>query len=361
MNKNYILQNLAYTIIIIIGFGSLLYIGASVILPFLFATFFAIFLYPIDRFIFEKVRLRWLSILLSYLCIFIPIVLVIALFYLQLSTIVGSLPAIGDSLKKGFTQVVDKVEELIPFLDLDKDKILNGESSPDLKGPLSFIGRGIVSTTGIMAGAGLTLFYSFFILYYRKSFKNFIIYQFEKSSRPDIKETLTKIKETVQSYIRGLGIVTVLLATLNTIGLYFIGIDYPIFWGVLGGILAVIPYVGTLISGLLPFLYALATTDQNWQPAAVIIYYITIQQVEGNFITPKIVGDKVNINPLMAIMALIFFGSFWGIGGVLLALPITSIIRIIFGQFESTESIALLMSSDIHNEAEKFKDLPSKD
>jgi len=354
MSKNHLLQNLAYLIIVIIGLLWLLSVGASVILPFIFATFFAIFLYPIDRFVLDKIHIQWLSIVLTYLSILTPIFIIVGLFYLQVTNIIESLPAIGETLKQGLDQVLGKAQEKAPFLKLDRDKIL---SSSTMSGPLNIISQGIISTTGILAASALTFIYSFFILYYRKSFKRFIIYQFKKSSRLDIKETLTEIKETIQSYIRGLGIVMIILSVLNTLGLYIIGIDYPLFWGILGGILAIVPYVGTMIGGLLPFLYAMATTDQTWQPVAVITYYFLIQQIEGNFITPKIVGDKVNINPLVAILSLIFFGSFWGVAGILLGLPIISIVRIIFSQFENTKPIALLMSSNVHEKSEKFKSL----
>ena len=185
--------------------------------------------------------------------------------------------------------------------------------------------------------------------------ENFVVYQFEKRARLDIKDTLIKIKETVQSYIGGLGIVTLLLTVLNSLGLWIIGIDYPIFWGALSGLLCVVPYVGSFLGGLLPFLYALTTADQSWQPVALVLYYGAVQQIEGNFITPNIVGDKVDINPMFAILSLIFFGSFWGIGGMLLALPMVSIIRIILSQFDSTKAVALLMSASIHQNADEFR------
>ena len=355
MPTNQFLQNVAYSIIITIGLGWLLFIGSSVVQPFFFATFFAIFIYPIDRFILKRVHLKWLSITLSYLTILIPVLIVFGLFYMQVSTIIESLPSIGTSIQEGIDQISSKIKNWVPFLNLNSKDLFSGDSSPSLEGPLSFIRKSIVSTTSILTATVLTFIYSFFILYYRTSFKNFIVYQFEKNSRPDIKETLTEIKETVQSYIGGIGIVTLILTTFNSLGLWLIGIDYPLFWGALGGLLCIVPYVGTLIGGMLPFLYALTTTDQSWQPIAIVLYYGVIQQIEGNFITPNIIGDKVNINPLVAILSLIFFGSFWGVGGMLLGLPIVSIIRIVLSQFESTKAIALLMSANIYKNAEEFK------
>ena len=219
------------------------------------------------------------------------------------------------------------------------------------------MGKGLVSSTQALVGFGLTFLYVFFMLYYRTSFMNFIIFQFEKKNRKDIRATMTKIKATVQAYIGGLGTVIIILSIINSIGLLILGVEYAIFWGVFGGLLAIIPFVGTGLGALLPFLYSLATTNDYWQPIAIVIFFSIVQQIEGNFITPKIVGNKVNINPFFSILALIFFGSFWGIGGVILALPIVSIIRIILLQFESTLPIAVLMGSKVAHHADKFKEI----
>jgi len=354
--KNVVIQDIAYSLIILISLGWLLHIGSSLIIPFVFAILLAVFLYPIEKRIRKIVKWKGVSILLSFICLAIPFLIITTLFSYQLVSIIESLPSINDSMLLGIDKILAKINRLLPFMDLDSDTLLgSGEGTQDLQGPLKFIGQGLLSTTGIIAALGMSILYSFFLLYYRNSFKNFIVYQFEKSSRMDIKETLSEIKETIQSYIGGLGIVIIILSVMNSIGLTLIGIEHAIFWGVLAGMLAIIPYIGTLLGGLLPFVFALATTDAQWQPIAVVVYYLFIQQVEGNFITPKIVGDKVDINPLFAIIALVFFGTFWGIAGIILALPIISIVKIVLTNFESTLPYAILMSSDISNKKGIFK------
>lgn len=265
-----------------------------------------------------------------------------------------SLPSIENNIKEGFDHALNKVDEAIPFADINSKSInfFKSESIPE--GSLEVVRQSVAISAGFLVSTGLCLLYTFFLLYYRKSFKNFIIYQFEKENRPDIKDTLTEIKETVKSYVGGVGTVMIILSVLNSIGLTIIGIDHPLFWGVLAGILAVIPYVGTALGGMLPFLYALSTTDTVWQPVSIVVYYMIIQQVEGNFITPKIVGDKVDINPFFAILSIVILGSMWGVGGVILALPLISILRIILSQFQGTEPLSILMSSHIMDKG-KFK------
>ena len=226
---------------------------------------------------------------------------------------------------------------------------------------MNVIGSGVVSSSTVLVAIFLTFIYTFLILYYKESIKGFIIFQFDKKVRPDIKATVAKIKQTIQSYIGGLFIVILTLSTINSIGLWIIGIKYPIFWGTTAGLLTLIPFIGTVLGGILPFLYSLATYDHYGQPIAIVLFYTIIQFIEGNILTPKIVGNQVNINPLMAIISILVFGSFWGVGGIILALPLISIVRIILEQFDSTKAIALLMSSDLDDSVRKFKDLARTD
>jgi len=354
MTKSTSLANTAYLLFIITTLGWLSYIGSSILMPILFATLLAFFLSPINRFILRFVKLRTLSIILSFLTIVISLSIVAGLFSLQFMEIIESLPSISENIKVGFDKAIDIINDKIPFVNLDSKSIIKDNISIVLEGPLNVLSQGVISSTSVLVNIALTFIYTFFILFYRKSIRNFTIYQFEKSSRRGVKETIHEIQETVQSYIGGLGLVMIILTILNTIGLSIIGVKYAFFWGALAGLLAVIPYIGTILGGFLPFVYTLATADASWQPIAVVVYYLIIQQIEGNLITPKIVGDKVDINPLFAIFSLILFGSLWGVSGVILALPMISIIRIILDRFESTHPIALLMSSDIDSNRSEF-------
>jgi len=350
-------RQVAYWTVIVLGFGWIGYIGSGVLMPLVFATIFALFLYPVDRWLYSRIGLRWLTITLSFLAVLVPLVLLAILFSMQLSSILDSLPAIGTTVKSGAEKAINLVNQYLPYAKLDSEKLLTWAEPEGMAGPLGFLSQGVATSSAVLVSASITGIYTFLILYYRRSLANFVVFLFEGRVRPEIRSTLSRIKNTVQAYIGGLGIVIVFLAVINSLGLFIIGVKYPIFWGTVAGLLAVIPYIGTMLGGVLPVLYSLATADSLWQPLAIVIFYGLVQFLEGNIITPKIIGDKVNINPLVAIVALVIFGQYWGIGGVILALPLTSIIRIILSQFEETESVALLMSSTIARKPKKFEEL----
>lgn len=356
-NHSNSIQQLAYLVVIVIGIGWLLYIGSSIILPLIFSALFAMFLSPLENKILRTVRRKWASILLTFSCVILPLIIIGSLFSFQLMRIFESLPSITNSIKKGGHTMALWLDNKIPILDIQSDNLLMDGMDSAMDDSFKLLGYGLSSTTGVLVGIGLTLIFTYLMMYYRKSINSFVVFQFEKSDRKEVKVTVQKIKGTVQAYVGGVGIVIVILSFFNTIGLGLIGIEYPLFWGTLAGVLSVIPYVGTLIGGLLPFLFAMATADHNWQPIAVVLYYVFIQQLEGNFITPKIVGGRVNINPLVAIIALLFFGMLWGVAGVVLALPIISILRIIMAEFDCTEAVAELMGSSIAENSEVFKEI----
>ena len=341
------LQKLTYFLISLIIIGYLLHIGSFIILPVLFAAVFATFLYPLDQFLFKKIKVKWISILMSFTLVFFLGGIVFFLFSVHLIDIVQSIPSISNTVQEGLNKIVTYVEVNFGLLQNDSFQLSSSNVTSALQNSIGVFTKGVISSGNLLFNIFLVFILTFFMLYYRKSFKNFIIYRFAKEDRGSARKVLYQIKEMIQAYIGGLGLVILILSVLNSIGLWLIGLEYPVFWGVLGGFLAIIPYIGTVLGGMLPLLYCIATTNSWSQPILILAYYILIQTIEGNLITPKVVGDKVDVNPLVSILALLFFGSFWGIGGIILALPIISIIRIVLSQFEETVDISLLMSSGV--------------
>ncbi len=138
-----------------------------------------------------------------------------------------------------------------------------------------------------------------------------------------------------------------ILAILNTTGLFIIGLEHAIFFGVFASLLAVIPYIGIIIGSLPPLLYAFLLTDSLLNPLLVIAVFSIVQFLEGNFITPRIVGSKVSINPFVALIALIIGGQLWGIAGMILFVPLIGILRVIFEEIEELRPYGYLLGNTI--------------
>lgn len=198
-------------------------------------------------------------------------------------------------------------------------------------------------TTNLVSQFLLILLFSFFLLYFRVFFLEFFYKAFPSSEKTLIDETMQKIYAVIQNYLLGLLKVICIIGTLNCIGLWSLGIESPLFFGFLGGLLVVIPYIGILIGAALPFIVALVTKDSYWYAVGVLAVFLFVHVMEGNVITPYVVGSKVSINPLVAVFALLLFGKLWGLSGLILALPVTAICKIIFDLLPGFKAVGFLL------------------
>ena len=206
-----------------------------------------------------------------------------------------------------------------------------------------------LSTTGsVLGNLSLIPIYMFFFLYYRDFFKMFFYKVFKNISRRRVDAVLTKIYEVVHSYLTGLVTVTLIVGTLNTIGLLVLDIDYAVFFGFLAAALLVIPFVGILIGSILPIIIALITKDSPMYAVGVAGVFIFVQFLEGNFITPQIVGSKVSINGLVAIIALLLGSSLWGLAGMALSLPTIAILKVVFDAVPELKPYAYVLGEPDH-------------
>ncbi len=127
--------------------------------------------------------------------------------------------------------------------------------------------------------------------------------------------------------------------------LYLLGVDLALVFGFLAFLLNFIPSIGSIIATLLPLPIILVSSDASWTIAVLAIALPgTVQLVIGNIITPKVLGDSLDLHPIVILMALIFWGVLWGIVGMLLATPMTAVLKILFERYELTRPVARVMA-----------------
>ena len=131
---------------------------------------------------------------------------------------------------------------------------------------------------------------------------------------------------------------------LSYIALLIIGIDSPVFWAFLIFLLNFIPTIGSLIATMFPAVFCLLHYGEFGPGILVLIFVGAIQILVGNILEPKLMGSSMNISSLVTIIALSFWGAIWGVTGMILSVPITVIMIIIFSQFPSTRPIAVALS-----------------
>jgi predicted PurR-regulated permease PerM len=184
--------------------------------------------------------------------------------------------------------------------------------------------------------------YIFMILYYQPLILNFIRELFAKEHHASVVEVITQIRGIVQSYLRGLMIEMIIVATLNSIALLAIGVEYAILLGIIGAILNLIPYLGGLIAISLPMIVALVNQDVLHM-FLVMGAYILIQFVDNNYLIPKVVASRVQVNALVSIIGVLLAGALWGVPGMFLSIPLLAVMKIICDHIDSLKPYGKLM------------------
>ena len=156
---------------------------------------------------------------------------------------------------------------------------------------------------------------------------------FEKDNL--LQKTFNEITGQVQQYVFTKFLTSVLSGITVGIILWIFGIDFLVIWATLAFLLNFIPVIGSIIAVILPSLMALVQFESIPYALLIALIIIILQNIIGNFIEPKIFGNKLGLNPLVILLSLLLWGYIWGIVGVLLSIPLTAIIKIIISQSDS--------------------------
>jgi predicted PurR-regulated permease PerM len=310
-------------------------LASDIVIPILISGILTIVLLPMVKRLEKKIP-STVAIILVLSATLIVIILASMLMVNQLTLLVKDLP----NLETKFNSLVDQVSSTLQ----NEWGLTVRDQNQLLKDGLTSLGKyatGLFSaTTSLISLLVQIPIYIFLFLIYRDRFKAFFKSLLSASDEVTWRKDIEKV---IHGYIAGLLLVTLIIATLNSIGLMILGIDHAIFFGIVSGLLTIIPYVGIFIGAALPVIMALLTKDSLWYPAGVIIIFSIVQFLEGNFITPRITGSKVSINALAAIVALLLGGKILGIAGMILAVPMLGVIKIFLSQSEHLKHFVFLI------------------
>jgi predicted PurR-regulated permease PerM len=344
---------LAYILIslVIIIYG--MYILRDLLIPLTFSGIFALLLMPACQFLERRRFPRWLAITIVILLTVSFLTLLFYLVYIQIMDLEEVLPQLTEKAEIWYRRLQIFIRQNF-HISRTQQKVEGQKYLTEfLKNNSDIIGNTLSTTTGLLGNLTIIPLYVFLLLLYRDFIRVFFYKLFKSESSHRVDVVLTKVKDVVINYVVGLGMVIAIIGALNTTGLYLLGIEHAIFFGFLASFLVLLPYIGIAIGSLLPILFALITKDSAWYALGVAALFFVIQMLEGNFITPYIVGTKVSINSMAAIIALIIFGNLWGIGGLVLALPLTAIIKVIFDSIEDLRPYGFLLGDADHIDVAK--------
>jgi len=320
------------------------------LLPIVISALLAFMLYPIVRKLKSFKIPAILAIIMALLMILLVFLIVVVFITSQVSGLVSELSDINQKLAL-------KIEDLHVYL-VNTFQISNSTFDSWLasaKGKLleqsgSVLSGTFSATTNLMGYLALIPVYVFCFLLYFKSFKDFAFTLIKGERHREISGILIGVQKLTVDYLKGLFSVIIIVGILNSIGLWILGINNALFFGFFASLLTIIPYIGIFIGSLLPIAYALLTKDSMLPAFGVVLVFSLVQLLESNFITPKVVGSKVSINPFAAIVALLVGAQIWGAAGMILSIPVTAILKLVFDSLESTKAIGYFLGSELTDE-----------
>lgn len=333
----------ALIFISVFAFVYIMYIGQDIIIPIVYSTIFAILLNPFVNYLTRKKISKIIAISIA---VSLTVIVVLAILYIIFSRI--------NTFSESFPQFKLKIEQVSERLvrwishefNYSRTKIDKWMGERQIATVSSFASGETLSQLGQLA-ITLMLFpvYLFMILYYKSLLLEFIRKLFKLEHHVTVVAVLTNSKTIIQSYLVGLVFEMIIMAVLNSVGLLFLGIDYAIILGILAAILNIIPYIGGIMATLLPMFIAFATKDSLIYPLLVFIVTIFIQFIDNNYIVPKIVASRVQINALISIIAVLVGGALWGLSGMFLSIPLIAILKVIFDHIEPLKPWGFLLGN----------------
>ena len=315
----------------------------GILLPLFFAALLSTLLLPM---VVKLESWRWpriLAIIAALLLLIGGIAGLILVFGSQIMDLKNELPLIQEKLVVFLNQGQQWAHDRFGMRVMSKDELIDSSLSSAKKSASGFLGSTISTTAGVLSVVSLVPIYIFCFLYYRDHMRQFMFRFVAPDKRTAVLHTMDSIQTVVQAYISGLLTVIVIVAVLNAIGLLLLGVKFAVFFAIFASVLAVIPFIGILVGATIPALITLVETGSPGKAAAVVGVFLTVQFLEGNFITPMITGSKVSINPMAAIVALILGGELWGTPGMILSIPLVAVLKVVFDANKTTEPWGFLL------------------
>lgn len=202
---------------------------------------------------------------------------------------------------------------------------------------LSYVPLFLTSTLDITLQAVATLILALYIAHDPNTLVNGILRLIPRRHHKRIRNVLQVTKVRLEGWIFGTGLAMLIIGVGATIGLWLLKVPLPLTFGVVAGILEVIPYFGSIVGALLPVIVALTISPPK--ALFVLILFLVINQLDAHIVQPIVMAKRVNLNPVVVILAFLAMGKLLGLVGVLLAVPAAAIVVSVIEDFSASEEI----------------------
>jgi predicted PurR-regulated permease PerM len=335
-------------ILAVVASGAALFWLADILTPPAMALFLAIVIDSFARVI--KRRLRWVSdkeampvaILVSVLLFGASVFVIADNATSFASKLVGYAPRLNELIARAAGAAH---ADSVPTID-DLMQRLN---------PAKYLGDVAKGFQNFASNAVFILIYLGFILASRRGFERKLVgLSSNRAARHEALEAFIRIRDGVEQYLWVQTVTGLMIAICSWGVMAAVGLDNAVFWAFLIFIASYIPIIGGAVGILAPPLFALVQFETYWQAVVLIAVLQSIQFVVGNVVLPRMQGDSLNMDPVVVLLSLAFWGVVWGMAGMFLSTPLTVIAMVVCAQFDGARWVAVLLSAD--GEPDKLRD-----
>ncbi|HYJ38309.1 MAG TPA: AI-2E family transporter [Chitinophagaceae bacterium] len=322
-----------------------LYYGRPFFIPLAFGGLLSMLFLPICRWLESRGISRGLAALLSVLSLVIIIGAVVGLVTWQVTDFAKDVTNMEQKVQELVNKTRQFISQNFGLSEQQQDALLQSQQ-PSAAQQSTILSSLAGSFFGIIVNLILVLVYIFLFIYFRRHLKRFILLLVPAQQKENAQQILQDVQKVSQQYLTGLGGMIVCLWVLYSIGFSIAGLKNAIFFAILCGLLEIIPFIGNLTGSLIAALMAFTQGGGMPMVTVVIITYLLIQFIQTYILEPLIVGSEVNINPLFTIVVLVIGELLWGIPGMVLAIPLTGIIKILCDHIEPLKPYGFLIGEN---------------
>jgi predicted PurR-regulated permease PerM len=326
-------QRLLWLLVITLFIG-FMYLISPILLPFVTGMAIAYILDPLaDRLVARGISRTTATLVTSgtfFLCILMVLIGPLPMLVNQVISLAGELPHYLSTLRDSAEPYMAQLSSQLASDENTAFQNLSSGLSENLKGVISGVLAGLLQSGMAILNFLALLVITPLVTFYLLRDWDVIMEQLDallpRRYAPVIREQLATIDRTLAAFVRGQTNVILVLIVFYAVALSLAGLKYALIVAVLSGVLIIIPYIGTFVSGVLAVGIAWFQTDSSGtQVAAVAVIFVVGQIMEGYILTPRLVGRSVGLNPLWIIFGMLAGGTIMGFVGMLLAVPLTAV------------------------------------
>ena len=333
----------ALVAIAVVAMGAAVYWLRDILTPLAMAIFLLIMIDGVKRFIEERTPVP------SHLAGAAALIVVTLGFFASIGIIVNGAAGFFDEATGVTSRIGPRIDQIL----IDGGRLLGIDTVPtaaELMTQLDvrrYLTDAAMQAQGVLTGAFFVMVYLTFLLASQSGFRRKIVGMFpDRTARGEALEVFQRVRGGVEGYLWVQTVTGAMICAAAWLLMRAVGLQNAEFWTFVIFVVGFIPVLGGAVAGLAPPLFALVQFESYWPAAILLIGLQSILFISGNLIQPRMQGDNQNIDPVVVLLALAFWGKVWGVVGMFLSTPLAVMAMAILAEFQGSRWMAILLSGD---------------